>query len=154
MGHQILTQNPTQFPIPLLDSDALIVLIDAQCPFCLRWVRWILKQDKEKRIRFAPIHHYFSNPDSVILIQKGKCYSHGRAIIQLLKAMPFPWKQFGYLLSLAPAFVVNGLYLLVGKRRYRLSAFCSVMDYEAYKAHCLSEKEMAALRSVFQTGIQ
>lgn len=115
--------------LPLMMSDA-IVLFDGVCNFCNYWVRFIMKHDKQKRFLFGTLQGTTATalltaygkdsliPDSVVLIEKGKCYTQSTAVLRICKQLD-GWPKIFYLLIIIPAPIRNTVYRWIAKNRYR-----------------------------------
>lgn len=133
-----------------LETNKTILLTDTACLFCVKWFRWIVSKDKYRRILFAPIHLFFSDPKTIVVIAEGKVYTHGHAIIKLLKTLPYPWKVLGYFFSFFPSFFFDFLYKVIAVNRYRISQFCRKSNYSTYQDRLLSSEEIKALKPLLK----
>jgi predicted DCC family thiol-disulfide oxidoreductase YuxK len=89
-----------------------------------------MKQDKEKKIRFAALqsnagqrllkeYNLSTNVfNSFILIDKGKVFKSSEAGLRLYNKLPWYWKwtQFFWIV---PKFIRDGIYNLIAKNRYK-----------------------------------
>lgn len=107
-----------------------IVIFDGVCNLCNHGIKFILRRDRTKLLRFAPWqwavnqglinkHHDISkSTDTVILIEKGKVYTHSSAIIRICGHLSYPWPLAILLLGIPP-FLRNYLYNFVAVNRYK-----------------------------------
>jgi predicted DCC family thiol-disulfide oxidoreductase YuxK len=107
-----------------------ILLFDGVCNLCNFWVRFVLARDKRELLRFASLQNepgltlrrdLFSLPpgrESVLLIAPTGCHAESRAILELVRLLPFPCPLF-YSLRIVPAPLRDGIYRFIAKRRYR-----------------------------------
>ena len=107
-----------------------IVLFDGVCNFCNGAVNFIIKHDKEKKFRFAPLQSEFGehmrakfgigdDVDSIVLIQNEQAYLHSAAALRIVKALGMPW-SISYPLIVLPAAFRDAFYKLFAKYRYKL----------------------------------
>jgi predicted DCC family thiol-disulfide oxidoreductase YuxK len=108
-----------------------ILFFDGVCNLCNKTVQFIIRNDKRKVFRFAPLQsergeellsrieqEQGKRPESVILLYQGKYYLRSSAVLKvaellggkLLLLMP------GYIL---PAFIRDAIYDAVAGRRYK-----------------------------------
>jgi len=95
-----------------------IVLFDGVCNFCNYWVKFAVKHDRKKKLKFAPLqgetakrvlsqHHLDpTSLSSVILVDKGKAYTQSSAAIL-------------YGLIIIPKTLRDFLYNIIARNRYR-----------------------------------
>jgi predicted DCC family thiol-disulfide oxidoreductase YuxK len=107
-----------------------IVLFDGICNFCNGAVNFIIRHDKEKKFRFAPLQSGFGGQmrakfgigdevDSIVLIQDEHAYLHSAAALRILKELGPPW-SIGYAFIIIPSPIRDRFYKLFAKYRYKL----------------------------------
>lgn len=108
-----------------------IVLFDGQCKFCNRSVQFILKYDRKKIFHFAPLQSDFGQKllakspfdpnalDSIVLLKKGKYFSHSDAAIHIGSDLGAGFMLLK-LLFIFPRFLRDFIYRLIAKNRHRL----------------------------------
>lgn len=107
-----------------------IVLFDGVCNFCNGSVNFIIRNDPEKRFRFAALqseagqelrakYGIGEDVDSIVLIEEGKAYTHSTAGLRIAKTLGGIW-SLGYVGIIIPAFIRDLLYRTFAKNRYRL----------------------------------
>jgi predicted DCC family thiol-disulfide oxidoreductase YuxK len=108
----------------------LVVFYDGQCPFCHRWVRFLLNRDKRDRLRFASLqsewthnfllHKDLNHPgmDSIAVWDGRGLLLQSTAAISISAALPGIW-SLGRALRIVPKAWRDGLYRFVARRRYR-----------------------------------
>jgi predicted DCC family thiol-disulfide oxidoreductase YuxK len=108
-----------------------IVLFDGICNLCNGSVRFILKNDKSKRIRVASLQSETGKSllrqagfpaDSiftVIYFRGEKIYQRSEAVLQILRDMGGAWKLF-YGFIIIPPFIRDFFYNVVARYRYRI----------------------------------
>lgn len=109
---------------------ATIVLFDGVCNFCNSTVNFIIRRDKHRRFRFAPLQDpagarlqakYGIDPtqlDTFVVIDGGRAYTGSTAALRIAR-------RLGGIYGLAYAFIVvprpvrDFAYQVIAKRRYR-----------------------------------
>src|SRR5829696_9080627 len=93
-----------------------IILFDGVCNFCNAGVNFIIRQDKKKRFRFAPLQspagqqllrqHQLSTEkfDSFVLVDHGKVYNKSTAGLKVYGQLPWYWK-WTQLFWIVPRFI-------------------------------------------------
>ncbi len=114
----------------MLENENGIVLFDGVCNFCHSSVNTIIRFDKKKYFRFAPIQSEVGqylmakhgldpiNFDSVILIDDNRAYTYSSAILNIARKMKGIY-QLAYVCILVPPFIRNGLYKWIARNRYK-----------------------------------
>lgn len=123
--------------LPTLRADQLVVLYDGVCGMCNRLVQFLLRRDRDDRLRFAPlqsdlgralVERHGGDPDEVstmYLVSKlgtddERAHRRGPAAVRAIAALGGGWRLFG-VLRIVPALVLNLGYSIVAKLRYRIS---------------------------------
>jgi predicted DCC family thiol-disulfide oxidoreductase YuxK len=107
-----------------------IVFYDGYCPFCHGLVSWLLAQDHQQKLRFAPLKGETAQaelPDElatqeetvVLKLADGSLLARSTAIFTCAGYLPAPWSWFRLLNGL-PRFLRDGVYRLIARNRYRL----------------------------------
>jgi predicted DCC family thiol-disulfide oxidoreductase YuxK len=109
-----------------------IILYDGVCGLCHRMVRWLLAHDREGRFYYAPLQGdtagrlraaqpdtFPSGLDSVVYLEGGRLYLRSKAFVHAARHLAPPWRWF-YHLRWVPSFLLDPLYWLVARTRYRL----------------------------------
>lgn len=107
-----------------------ILLYDGHCALCHRSVRWLIAQDPEAHLRFAPQSNRHvaqlleqqglavPTSNSLWLLHQNKLYAFSDAIIYSFPFLKTPWR-FLYVLRYIPQSVRDSVYRWVAKNRYR-----------------------------------
>ncbi len=107
-----------------------IVLFDGVCNFCNASVNFIIRHDKQKRLRFATLQSEAGErirkefgiadqkPDSFLLLHKGHLYKYTEAALKVFNMLPWYWK-WTQVIWLIPQFVRDPIYRLIAKNRYK-----------------------------------
>jgi len=116
----IVTDNMT-------DSKSIIVF-DGYCNFCSGGVNFILKRDKNSKFLFAANQSVRGRQlvtafargtaDSVLLIERGKCFAGSTAVLRILSQLGFPWNIAAVFLVI-PVPLRDFVYNYIAARRYR-----------------------------------
>jgi predicted DCC family thiol-disulfide oxidoreductase YuxK len=109
----------------------MIVVFDAQCLLCNAWVRFLLKHDRSKQIRFASIQNNAGKKllaeaglkidrlETLLVIDNGLSWQHTSAIMRVLCSLGWPWKLAG-LGYAVPTPIRDMAYRLIARNRYKL----------------------------------
>lgn len=115
-------------PVPRL------VLYDGVCGLCDKSVQWLLDNDPEGRLRFAPLqgetaaavlarHPEVEEIDSILFVEREgdeeRVYWRSRALFRIAAHLQTRWRALR-LLRIFPAFLTDLGYRLVAKIRYRV----------------------------------
>lgn len=109
----------------------MIVVFDAQCLLCSRWVAFLLRFDRRRVFRFASIQGVTGSAllaraglrvdglQTLLLVDGDRCWQHTGAILRVLHALGWPWRA-AWLAWLIPAPLRDAAYRLVARNRYWL----------------------------------
>lgn len=113
----------------MADQEKCLILYDGVCHLCNWWVRFLIRSDKNDRLRFAALQHV---PDgflpesvralsdqSVVVYFNHRFQSKSDAVVTIIKLLPSPWRYFS-VLRFIPRFIRDWLYSGVAKTRYRV----------------------------------
>ena len=107
-----------------------VILFDGVCNFCNTTINFLIRQDRQKVLRFAALQseagqqllERFSLPkekfDSFILIDKGKVYKSSTAVLFLSGKLPWYWK-WTQLFWLVPTALRDAVYGVIARNRYK-----------------------------------
>jgi predicted DCC family thiol-disulfide oxidoreductase YuxK len=108
-----------------------ILFFDGVCNLCNAAVRFVIRQDRSARLRFASLQSAAGQaaqaavrerlgrvPDSLILLENGRYHTESAAALRLASRLDGGWKLLGWL-RILPAFLRDPLYRLIARRRYR-----------------------------------
>jgi predicted DCC family thiol-disulfide oxidoreductase YuxK len=121
-------------------GDRLLVIYDGHCGLCNASIQWLIRRDRNDRLRFIPSHAsaiapllaaYPQPPEpsgaagSVLVVRQpfsshSQVFDRSSAVLAALRVLPFPWPAVSVLLSLVPAFLADPLYRLIARWRYRI----------------------------------
>lgn len=110
---------------------SVIVVFDARCLLCSRWVKFLLKYDRRGVFRFASIQGEAGQAllagaglrvdrlETLLLVDGKRTWQHTGAILRVLHALGWPWRA-AWLGWLIPAPIRDAAYRLVARNRYVL----------------------------------
>ncbi|MBV6493343.1 MAG: hypothetical protein LDLANPLL_01359 [Turneriella sp.] len=103
-----------------------IVFFDGVCNLCNASVDFLVRRDKRRLLRFAPLSGKTAAalltqkaiPDSIVLYMHGQIFTRSTAALKLVGFLPWPWQMLrvGWLL---PRFLRDALYDFIARNRYR-----------------------------------
>lgn len=109
----------------------MIIVFDAQCLLCSRWVHFLLKFDRRGLFRFASIQGAQGQAllaraglrvdglQTLLLVDGDRCWQQTGAILRVLHALGWPWRA-AWLAWPIPAPLRDAAYRLVARNRYTL----------------------------------
>ena len=107
-----------------------VVLFDGVCNYCNAMVNFIIRRDKKKVFRFAPLqseaaqeilrqyHFPQMNFDSFILVENDKIHQRSDAALRLYNKLPWYWK-WTQIFWIFPKFIRDGVYNVIARNRYK-----------------------------------
>jgi predicted DCC family thiol-disulfide oxidoreductase YuxK len=122
-------------------KDKLLVLYDGECGFCNRSIRWLLRRDRNDRLRFAPSNspsvqdllarHGFQSsgeeqgPDTILVFRNlgtpvEELLVRSNAFLACLRVLPQPWPAFAVSLRVFPRPLREMGYRFISRHRYRI----------------------------------
>lgn len=123
------------FQLPVVSSDMIapgpILLFDGFCNLCNNLVRFVIKQDRKKVIRFASLQSPPGNQllrkfgldsddfDSVVYVSGERYYLKSSAVLHIFKDIGHGWRLvYGFIII--PKFIRDFLYDIISKSRHRI----------------------------------
>jgi predicted DCC family thiol-disulfide oxidoreductase YuxK len=109
---------------------APLILFDGVCNYCNTMVNFIIRRDKKKIFRFAPLqseaarnilqrfHLPQNNFDSFMLFENNKIYQRSDAALRLYNKLPWYWK-WTQVFWIIPKFIRDGVYNVIARNRYK-----------------------------------
>lgn len=109
----------------------MIVVFDAQCLLCNRWVQFLLRHDRKAVLRFASIQGVqgqrllagqglkLEGLDTLLAVEGGRVWQHSGALIRVLGRLGGVWR-LAWLAWLIPSGLRDPAYRWMARRRYRL----------------------------------
>jgi predicted DCC family thiol-disulfide oxidoreductase YuxK len=122
-------------------KDRMLVIYDGECGLCNRTIRWLLRHDRQDRLRFAPSNapaaeEFLAShgiirfnpgtiPDTILVLRNTgtpieELLIRSNAILACLRVLPQPWPFFASILRLIPRPIRESSYRLVAHWRYRI----------------------------------
>ena len=114
--------------MPTTDHQGPVLYFDGVCNLCNRTVQWVIKHDRKKIFRFAPLQSaagirlqqetVIQASRSVLLAYNGLVYSKSTAalnVMRLLGGLP----ALLYVFIIIPRFLRDGIYNIVARNRYK-----------------------------------
>src|SRR6476660_4032452 len=114
-----------------LPTDKAIILFDGVCNFCDGTVNFLIRNDKNDNLRFAPLQSEVAKrilahadedikkSDSIILYEPGgKIYAKSAAAIRIGQSLGGVYRLMG-IFSLLPAWISDRVYDYVARNRYQ-----------------------------------
>lgn len=112
-------------------KDGPLVLYDGVCGLCSRSVRFLIKRDRDRALRFAPLQGETAaamrarHPEipgtleSVVLIEDGRVHLRSKAFLHVSRYLTRPWR-WGWYFRWMPGFLLDLGYRLIARVRYRI----------------------------------
>lgn len=119
-----------------------IIFFDGNCNLCNRFIRLLLKLDKNKVFRFISLKsesaaqipalkNYLIPPyQTVILYKDNRVITRSDAVIEIINLLNYPWKFFR-IIKFLPKKMRDWFYELVSQNRYKIfgrSESCVLFD--------------------------
>jgi predicted DCC family thiol-disulfide oxidoreductase YuxK len=107
-----------------------VILYDGLCNFCNAIVNFIVRHDRKKIFRFAPLqtkearsllrehNEAFVSLKTVYLVENGSVYKRSAAVFRMFRQLPYPWKMVSFFRVL-PVWLTDYFYKVVAKNRYK-----------------------------------
>ena len=119
-----------------------VVLFDGVCNFCNGIIQFIVDHERRPELRFLPLQSERAaellvrafgeeegnrlrtglsgngDPDSVVLIEGGRGYSHSTAGLRIARYLRAPY-SWAFLLVVVPRFLRDVVYRFIARNRYR-----------------------------------
>ena len=109
----------------------MVVVFDAQCLLCSRWVRFLLRFDKVGAFRFASIQGQAGQAllaqsglradglQTLLLVDGERSWQHTSAILRVLHVLGWPWR-LAWIAWLVPSRIRDAAYRLIARNRYAI----------------------------------
>lgn len=108
-----------------------IVLFDGVCGLCNGVVRWLVRHDTARVLRYAPLQgttaaalraqhpQIPATLESIVLVDDRGIRMRSAAVVAIAGYLPYPWR-LGALLGVIPAPLLDLGYRVVARVRYRI----------------------------------
>ena len=106
-----------------------IVLFDGVCNLCNASVDFIVKRERNNKLRFASLQSELGQqiitkyvdgeaPDSILFLEDGKLYTQSTAALRVSTYLKFPWCLIGFL-RIFPSKLRDYVYNFIAANRYK-----------------------------------
>jgi predicted DCC family thiol-disulfide oxidoreductase YuxK len=116
---------------PGVGPEDRVVLFDGVCRLCSGWVRFLIRFDRERRFRLAPVQspegqailEWYGLPtdhyETVLLVEGARLSTKSTAVLRVMGGLPFPW-WLAAIGRIVPRRIRDWLYDRIARNRYRL----------------------------------
>lgn len=116
---------------PFIQPGERLVLFDGVCKLCNAWVKFLIRHDRQRRLRLASVQSaqgqailaWFGLPterfESMAYVEGGELFVRSTAVLRIVAQLPWPWRAFA-LLRLCPRPLRDWCYDRIALNRYRL----------------------------------
>ncbi len=107
-----------------------VLFFDGECGLCNGVTRWLLEQDREKRLLFAPLQgltakallpEALRDPQSVVLLYGDVIHTRSEAVLRTVSMLGKGWRIL-LVFRVVPQSLRDGLYRLVARHRAKLTS--------------------------------
>lgn len=107
-----------------------VVLFDGVCNLCNGTVQFLIRKDRQKKLRFASLQGEFgqrilhdaglqkTDYASFLFLDNGNIYTHSTGALRVLSHLGGGWKILSCL-RVVPRFIRDGVYHFIARNRYR-----------------------------------
>lgn len=118
-------------PAPLLKPGETVVLFDGVCKLCNGWARFLIRHDRDRRVRLAAVQSpegqallaWAGLPldqfDTIAVIRDRHYWTRSEAVFEIIAQLPARWRPL-LLLRAIPRFLRDWAYDRIARNRYRL----------------------------------
>ncbi len=111
-------------------ENEVILFYDGVCNLCHASVKFILRNEKSGRIKFAALQSAYAKSrlpekiwnqpvaESLVLIEKGEIHEASNAALRVVPYLRFPWNMLR-IFRLLPTALADRLYFFIARNRYR-----------------------------------
>lgn len=111
------------------ESSNKIIIYDGICLLCSRSITFLDKHDKRKRFEYfsyssstgknllEKFNLDFTSTQFIVYINKNKCYTRSRAVLEILKDLGGLWRLI-FIFVVIPPFIRNYIYKVIAKNRH------------------------------------
>lgn len=106
-----------------------IIFFDGVCGLCNSFVDFIMKIDRDRVLRFAPLQgetakeilqtHYIEDLNTIVFLQNDKLLTKSDAVLEILRLVGGPWKAT-QVFQFFPRLLRDYCYEVVSRNRYTL----------------------------------
>ncbi len=107
-----------------------ILIFDGECNLCNNWVKLVLRFDKKQRFKFCSLQSEQGRkligdqisletlPQTVVLIENDKLYTHSTAALRVVQQLAFPVSML-VVFKIIPVKVRDVVYNWIARNRYK-----------------------------------
>ncbi|MES2200517.1 MAG: DCC1-like thiol-disulfide oxidoreductase family protein [Chlamydiota bacterium] len=104
-----------------------IVFFDGVCGLCNRFVDFLLRHDKKKRLMFSPLQGVaiqktkaasFANEQTLVFFKNDLIFVRSRAALEAIATLGGIWR-LSKIFLIVPRAIRDGIYILIAKHRYQ-----------------------------------
>ena len=118
-------------PAPLLKPGETVVLFDGVCKLCNGWARFVIRHDRDRRVRLAAVQSpegqallaWAGLPldqfDTIAVIRDRHYWERSEAVFEIIAQLPARWRPLLLLRSI-PRLLRDWAYDRIARNRYRL----------------------------------
>ncbi|OLY73833.1 thiol-disulfide oxidoreductase [Pseudomonas sp. ATCC PTA-122608] len=118
-------------PAPLLKPGETVVLFDGVCKLCNGWARFLIRHDRDRRVRLAAVQSpegqallaWAGLPldqfDTIAVIRDRHYWTRSEAVFEIIAQLPARWRPL-LVLRAIPRFLRDWAYDRIARNRYRL----------------------------------
>jgi predicted DCC family thiol-disulfide oxidoreductase YuxK len=119
-----------------------VVLYDGTCGLCHKTVQWILRNERDHEVQFAPLQGETAEQlrerfpeiprtlESVVLVDGNHARLRSKAFLYIARHLRAPWR-WGFALRWLPGFVLDLGYRVIAAIRYRVWGRADACDLPA-----------------------
>ena len=111
-------------------SSHSILIFDGECNLCNNWVNLVIRFDKKQRFKFCTLQSQIGRkligkqfsldtfPETVLLLENGKLYTHSTAALNIVQHLAFPVSLLA-VFKIIPVKMRDGMYNWIARNRYK-----------------------------------
>ena len=115
---------------PPPSAELTVVLFDGVCNLCNGAVQFLLRRDRQRRLRFASLQSMAGQAllrrhglaadslESIVVLEGGRARRQSDAVLLLARRLPWPWPLLA-VFAVCPRPLRDALYSFVARHRYR-----------------------------------
>lgn len=123
--------TPPAADVATSDLPPCIVLFDGVCGLCHRLVRFFVRADRRRALRYAPLQGETAarlramhpeipvDLDTVVFIENGRVHLRSHAILRACRYLGWPWRA-AVIFAVLPRPLTDAVYGVVARVRYRI----------------------------------
>ena len=112
-----------------MGNNRKLVIYDGICMLCSRSISFLDRNDKKREFEYltyfndrarnllAKFNIDFNSEQYIVYIRNNNCYTHSRAVLEILKDLGGLW-SLAYIFVIIPPFIRNYAYKTIAKNRH------------------------------------